>query len=382
MRWHTGQLRPLLVFAAFPILLTGCDLHDKAWETERNAAASPHSSADNRPAPAPAGREVTIVVSSNGSASCRVDGAALSPINRDDLVRDPNAAGGARLLIVQERSHDTDSCFPVAVDLDGADATCSGRATIHHVNHNLIVEANGAARVTLFPENPQEEVDACVEFAGDDDIDRLADRLDANPELIDGRDSKFGRTALGNAAEQGRVGVTEFLLRRKANTEVRDLRGLTPLHAAVARGRTEVVKRLISHGADVNARTPSGSSPLQLAEKYGRTEIAALLGGSTASDSSRNGRFSSGGLPRGDVFELNDRHVYGPFADGSSIRYATERIYVHGADRADDSVWDEFDLPASRDKWIALEGTPFRVLVREGGRGRVWATYHAATAAR
>ena len=67
-----------------------------------------------------------------------------------------------------------------------------------------------------------------------------------------------------------------------AGTDVnmKDNRGMTPLHWAVERGRKETAELLIAKGADVNAKRTNGSTPLHyaaLAALKGQKEIAELL---------------------------------------------------------------------------------------------------------
>jgi ankyrin repeat protein len=58
--------------------------------------------------------------------------------------------------------------------------------------------------------------------------------------------------------------IVELLLKNKAEVNVADHNGHTPLIQAVYRRNSEVVKLLVEHGADVNAMTREGESPLSL----------------------------------------------------------------------------------------------------------------------
>ena len=73
-----------------------------------------------------------------------------------------------------------------------------------------------------------------------------------------------------------------YLINRKANVEIRDERGFTPLHLAVTAGRIAIVRLLVNAGADVNAISSSGATPLALALKNRHREIAAFLSGARA----------------------------------------------------------------------------------------------------
>lgn len=68
-----------------------------------------------------------------------------------------------------------------------------------------------------------------------------------------------------------------LLLSNKANVDVRDDVGCTPLYYAATNGRIEEVRILLAAKADVNARTVRGYSVLSGAASYGRKDIVRLL---------------------------------------------------------------------------------------------------------
>lgn len=272
MRSPSRRACKSVVLAGTFFLLAGCDMHDKAWETDSDARSMPTATL---PASSAAG-EVSVSVTANGTIACRVNGSVLDPVPRAAALRGELPASG-RLLIVLDSKHDTESCFAVGFDLDALDTSVGGSASLRHVRHNIVIETDGPATVTLTAPRLQATVDQNCQFAADGDVDLLADRLNADPELIDGRDSEGGRTALMRASEMGRVAVVQFLLDRRANTEIKDDQGHTALHRAVSRGRLDVVKRLVKNGADVNARTSSGDTPMRLAWKQDRTQITSYL---------------------------------------------------------------------------------------------------------
>jgi len=364
-----------LISTLLCLSLVGCNLHDRTWDVDSD---SPPTGGAPPPAP-PAPGEVVVTVGSAGNITCKVNGSIVPPLTGDDILRADNSAG-PRLVIVEDKSHDRESSFAVNADLDSPDVSSVGRVTVRRLQHNLIVEAEGPARVTLFTSDPQDEVDDIVKFAADGDIDRLAPRLNADPALIDGRESRHGLTALAAAADTGKPGIVEYLLRRKANTEVKDDQGLTSLHRAVNRGRFAIVRQLVQHGADVNAATPAGVTPLQSATARGYRDIAAFLAGAGATGS-LPGQAGTPPPPAetSRVFQLSRGRIYGPFADDSQIRYTNNQLYVLRSDQAAQSNWDTYDLPSTRERWTSLEGTHLDVMVR--GRGRIWARYRPDDAA-
>jgi ankyrin repeat protein len=84
----------------------------------------------------------------------------------------------------------------------------------------------------------------------------------AQPNAVD----FLGRTALYQAATEGRTDSIRILLQAGANLEMRTATyGLTPLHAAVMVGRIGPVRILLEHGAEVNIRRYGERTPLYTA---------------------------------------------------------------------------------------------------------------------
>ena len=371
-----AKIRVLAQFIAVVLWLplAGCDTHDKAFEPSSDTAA-----ANEAPpaAQAPPPGDVLVAVTSGGAITCRIDGAAIIPLNREEVLRYADDPKNPHLLIVQDNVHDREACFPVRLDVLSADFRSEGRATIHRVSRNLILEADGPVRVAIYTPDPRDDVDDCAQFASDGDIARLADRINVDRNLVDGREPRQGMTPLAKASAAGRAETVDFLLDRKAGTEIKDYHGYTALHHAVLRGRLDIVRRLVHNGADVNAVTAAGNTPMHLALDRGYTQVASFLASAGANGNLPN---QAGKTPMqmalDKVFELSERRDYGPFADGSSIRYADSRLYVLRARETADNRWEQFDLPESRESWISLQGTNYMVMVRGRDTYRVWARYH------
>jgi AAA+ superfamily predicted ATPase len=76
--------------------------------------------------------------------------------------------------------------------------------------------------------------------------------------------SGFGRTALHEASQSGRVVMVEFLIRAGADLDALDDYGCTPLSLACSEGNMEVAKLLVSGGAAVDIRSRNGVTALDL----------------------------------------------------------------------------------------------------------------------
>lgn len=85
----------------------------------------------------------------------------------------------------------------------------------------------------------------------------------------------FVSTALHRHARRGKTACAQALLDAGADTEVRNIHGMTPLHLAVARGRMECVRALLAAGADINARDHHGNTPLMTAFSHRRPPSSA-----------------------------------------------------------------------------------------------------------
>lgn len=83
----------------------------------------------------------------------------------------------------------------------------------------------------------------------------------------------FLNTALHRHARRGKTACVQALLEAGADTEARNIHGMTPLHPAVARGKMECVRALLTAGADINAPDHHGNTPLMTAFSHRRLPI-------------------------------------------------------------------------------------------------------------
>ena len=142
---------------------------------------------------------------------------------------------------------------PYALDADGR--------TIHQIAKEDRLEALEllARQVHERETRPRETVEAVhciIDAAQKGDVEALAARLDAHPELIDALGGSGYRkaTALHLAALKNQHGCLRLLIERGADTSVRDFPdNAAPLHLAALRSDLEAVRLLVEAGADPNA---------------------------------------------------------------------------------------------------------------------------------
>jgi uncharacterized protein len=80
-----------------------------------------------------------------------------------------------------------------------------------------------------------------------------------------------------SAAAARRAKIVELLLKHKADPNVREQGGYTPLHAAAQNGDQETIHALLYGGADLTLQGEDGKVPLDLALEAGHTDAAKIL---------------------------------------------------------------------------------------------------------
>jgi len=109
--------------------------------------------------------------------------------------------------------------------------------------------------VLLYEGGPssEETVKVLRAAAGRGDLDRLAELLDAHPDLINERGGEGTRTALHSAVFGGQEAAVRFLLQRGADPNIRCEGDYAfPLHFAAEKQRFPIIRLLVEHGADTN----------------------------------------------------------------------------------------------------------------------------------
>eukprot|EP01083_Nonionella_stella_P048343 129318_1 len=80
-------------------------------------------------------------------------------------------------------------------------------------------------------------------------------------------------TPLHLAAWNDRFEVVNYMVKSKANLDVRSWNGSAPLHMAAVTGYTAVVHCLVENGANLNCKADNGRRPIHSAARRGYTEI-------------------------------------------------------------------------------------------------------------
>ena len=74
---------------------------------------------------------------------------------------------------------------------------------------------------------------------------------------------------------QNQLELLNELLDLKASVNVKDSRGLTPLHYAAFRGNLEVAIALLEFQANACSTANSGETPLHVAAQYGHSNVVS-----------------------------------------------------------------------------------------------------------
>ncbi len=113
------------------------------------------------------------------------------------------------------------------------------------------------------------------------DLNKVAQLLQAKPQIIGTRTSGHGWTLLHMAASGGNPKMVELLTSNGANVDAQTTDGKTPLHYAAGKGHLEVVRALVSNDAALSAEC-NGKTALDLAEEHDQDEVVDFLQGSDA----------------------------------------------------------------------------------------------------
>jgi ankyrin repeat protein len=94
---------------------------------------------------------------------------------------------------------------------------------------------------------------------------------------LDIRRSPNGRRALNWAAWFDKTDAIRFLLQHKAQVNLANLTGFTPLHHAAEHGSLAAARVLLAGGADAKASNAGGETPRAVALRTGHLDVVAVI---------------------------------------------------------------------------------------------------------
>jgi hypothetical protein len=138
--------------------------------------------------------------------------------------------------------------------------------------------------------------------------------LEMRPEKVN-LERRYGaksQTVLVRACREGQSDIANLLIEHRANVNVKDSFGMTPLHAACFANSLMIVQALILKDADTDAKMNNGETPLQIAENQKNSDIMDSL-----ETDDRPKKFS---LTNHTVtFRVNNRTLLGEGAHGKVV---------------------------------------------------------------
>jgi hypothetical protein len=115
-------------------------------------------------------------------------------------------------------------------------------------------------------------IDVASEFNNPGALNWLKNYAQQNPQ-----EKKLLDKRLRQAAKEGNMTLTQFLLNAGADVNTQGKWGYTPLQLAVIKGQNDMVDLLLNAGAHVNQSNKLGNAPLHWAVTNGNTDAIQLL---------------------------------------------------------------------------------------------------------
>lgn len=109
-------------------------------------------------------------------------------------------------------------------------------------------------------------------------LDPVIKLFTTNDELAQKLVNRYGEKYLNKALDNNHVELTEILLDRNMDVNIRlNSDGTTPLMAAAKAGNMKMASLLVEHGAEINAKDYHGNDAISLAEHHHNNDVANYL---------------------------------------------------------------------------------------------------------
>jgi ankyrin repeat protein len=122
---------------------------------------------------------------------------------------------------------------------------------------------------------------ALAVYFGRTEVAELLLKAGASPDTPSNNEFKVRpiHSAAAHRNPEVSLALVRLLLEWKAEPNVAQAGGWTPLHQAAAQGRLETASLLLAHGASPNAKTDDGRTPLEMARLKKHADVEGLLSG-------------------------------------------------------------------------------------------------------
>ncbi|CAG8510565.1 3433_t:CDS:2 [Paraglomus occultum] len=155
--------------------------------------------------------------------------------------------------------------------------------------------------------------------AGEGDFDCVKEYISSGVS-VNAQDA-FGYSPLTAAVSYNHIQIVEYLLSQRADINIRDMDGDTPLYAAET---VEMAQLLLAHGADPTVKNAEGKTPAEVTFNEGWLDVAALL-------RSRTGETTPTTVSENENFDENDPNEAGADNDTNEEDNADGYHNVRGA---------------------------------------------------
>ena len=136
------------------------------------------------------------------------------------------------------------------------------------------VSDNATSTASVVPEKIRKEF---IEAVKKDDVEKVRKLIESGKIGLNQALDDVKNVPLHYSAYYGALKVTQFLVEKGADVNIKDVGGVTPLSMAAYGNHTAVARFLVKNGADVNIRDEDGGTPLLNAAYNNNFELVKFL---------------------------------------------------------------------------------------------------------